>query len=444
MRTAAPSLAARGFGPVRGVTQRRRPPGHAHVRQWQAVHARDQGRLDCLDAATGEASGTTTSPPTAQAKVPDWGFSSSPLVARQGDRLRRREDKQMLLAYDLDTGSLAWACRRASGVTARRNWQRSTASNRCFTSATAASLPSTRRAAQCSGSTRCPTADLRATQPLAVGPNQVLANYGLEWATVMVEVPSTSADAGAQKPVGDRRSLRNLKPPFNDLVVHNGFIYGFDGSMFTCVDLKDGSRKWKKGRDGAGQVMLLPDQPLLLVISGAGRGGARRRHPGQARGAATSRPSPARRGIIRPSHTGGCMSACRRDGMLRASTGAMIGGTSVFTAVGINQRNSGFAPADSSRASNRTRIGHCTTMCLRRSLMTVDATSPNRRTILRGAFAFGAAAFFVRGAFRRGTRPDAAADRGAVLPGQAAARHRQRPDHRQRHASPRPSARSPT
>jgi hypothetical protein len=63
---------------------------------------------------------------------------------------------------------------------------------------------------------------------------------------------------------------RNLKPDFNDLVVHEGHAYGFDGAIFTCIDLVDGSRKWRKGRYGKGQVLLLADSQTLLVIAESG------------------------------------------------------------------------------------------------------------------------------------------------------------------------------
>jgi hypothetical protein len=61
-----------------------------------------------------------------------------------------------------------------------------------------------------------------------------------------------------------------MKPEFPDFVVHQGHAYGFDGALFCCLDLASGKRRWKDGRYGRGQVMLLPEQSLLLVISEKG------------------------------------------------------------------------------------------------------------------------------------------------------------------------------
>src|SRR5262249_51100242 len=55
-----------------------------------------------------------------------------------------------------------------------------------------------------------------------------------------------------------------------DFVIHKGHAFGFDGSVLGCIDLADGKRKWKGGRYGHGQLILLPDQDLLLVVSEKG------------------------------------------------------------------------------------------------------------------------------------------------------------------------------
>jgi hypothetical protein len=70
--------------------------------------------------------------------------------------------------------------------------------------------------------------------------------------------------------VEERWTSRGIKPYFNDFVVHEGHVYGFDNSILACVALEDGERKWKGGRYGHGQLVLLADQDLLLVLSEEG------------------------------------------------------------------------------------------------------------------------------------------------------------------------------
>ena len=61
-----------------------------------------------------------------------------------------------------------------------------------------------------------------------------------------------------------------LKPYFNDIAVHEGHAYGFDGSIMASIDLADGSRNWKGGRYGHGQLVLVRASGVLLVLTEEG------------------------------------------------------------------------------------------------------------------------------------------------------------------------------
>jgi hypothetical protein len=103
-------------------------------------------------------------------------------------------------------------------------------------------------------------------QPALTGDGDILISIS--------ESSGTRRIAVARGPDGwsvqERWTSNGLKPYFNDFVVHNGYAFGFDGSILACIDLKDGMRKWKGGRFGNGQLVLLRDQELLLVLSEQG------------------------------------------------------------------------------------------------------------------------------------------------------------------------------
>src|SRR5262249_44031821 len=52
--------------------------------------------------------------------------------------------------------------------------------------------------------------------------------------------------------------------------VHEGHIYGLDDGIFCCLDAATGKRLWKKGRYGAGQLLLIPEQSKIVVLGEKG------------------------------------------------------------------------------------------------------------------------------------------------------------------------------
>ena len=107
----------------------------------------------------------------------------------------------------------------------------------------------------------------RALQPSVVGDDTILLPTGMNTGTWAIRIKTTNGQLAADQ----LWTSHNLKPDFSDLVIYQGYAYGNDGGIFTCIDLKTGERRWKGGRYGKGQVLLLEKSGLLLVAAEDGR-----------------------------------------------------------------------------------------------------------------------------------------------------------------------------
>jgi outer membrane protein assembly factor BamB len=222
------------------------------------------GLVNALDAGSGKVIWSRNAGTDAKKSIPEWGFSSSPAVI--DDLVVLGVDGQ-LVAYDRATGTPRW-------FGPVHGWSHSSPHPMTIDGVVQVLLAS--------------NAGLTSVAP----DGAVLWDY--EWPGGAITQPARMSDkelllsvlgsamgaAGTRRLAVDHTSGKwsvqegwtstGLKPYYNDFVVNKGYAFGFDGSILAAIDLRDGKRVWKGGRYGAGQMVLLADQDLLLVTSEEG------------------------------------------------------------------------------------------------------------------------------------------------------------------------------
>jgi outer membrane protein assembly factor BamB len=222
------------------------------------------GILNCLDAATGARHWTHDTAADAGAKKPLWGFSSSPLVV--GDLVivfAGSESGKSLLAYRATSGEPVWTAPASGGSYSSPQLTTVAGKPQCLILGDGGLTAVDPNNGSVLWQTGLPIPGApRVVQPHLVGQSQVVATLGTTGISLI--------DVGQNNAVTQVWESNQMKPEFPDFVVHQGYLYGFDGSYFCCLDLAKGKRAWKEGRYGHGQVVLLAEQNLLLVISETG------------------------------------------------------------------------------------------------------------------------------------------------------------------------------
>ena len=105
---------------------------------------------------------------------------------------------------------------------------------------------------------------INVSQPIPVDKNRFFISAGYGKGAALVEV-SGSGNNFTAKTVWENINMKNK---FNSSVLHEGHIYGLDEGILSCLDVSTGTRKWKGGRYGYGQVILASGHLIVMSDSG--------------------------------------------------------------------------------------------------------------------------------------------------------------------------------
>lgn len=217
------------------------------------------GLVNCLDLASGEKlwrrdvlkdAGST--------RNLEWGKSSSPLLTAAHVICSAGDDGASLVAYDRQTGEIAWKSGTDGG---------SYASPVLLTLAGQPQIVTVNRSSvsghdPVSGSMRWqfpwPGIFPKVAQPQRVGEDQLLitSSYGVKSHLLQI-MPGTQSPViiwAASAP----------RTKFSSASVVGDHAYALDEGTLCCVSLKTGERVWREGRHGFGQQICVGKDLLLI------------------------------------------------------------------------------------------------------------------------------------------------------------------------------------
>ena len=243
----------------------RATPTYANGRVY-AVSA--SGVVSCLHAGTGEPVWTVNLAERFGATKPVFGLATSPLVV--GDLVivnLASTASPRLAALDSATGATRWAA-EARGTDG-------------YSSPHAATIAGVPQVLLFNGAglfghdpqtgrelwhydwvTR--SIEPTAVQPLVLPDGRVIVGGGnVGVGTRCVKVQRTS-DGWT---IAEAWKTPKFSPKFNDFVRVGEYLYGLDEGL-VCLKLADGTRLWKEGHYGAGQLLLVGDKLLIVTEMG--------------------------------------------------------------------------------------------------------------------------------------------------------------------------------
>jgi outer membrane protein assembly factor BamB len=221
------------------------------------------GEFRCLDAKTGKPIWSKNVLSDAGASNIEWGMSAAPLIV--DDKVIVHPgggNNSSFIAYNKTSGAIVW---------------KSLNDQASYTSPMLVTLGGRKQILGVTASRAVGLAPengallweypwsnqygINVSQPIIVDANHVFISAGYSKGAALFEVSGNRA-----KTIWENINMKNK---FQSSVLLNGYVYGLDEGILTCLDVNTGERKWKGGRYGYGQLVLASGH--LIIISETGQ-----------------------------------------------------------------------------------------------------------------------------------------------------------------------------
>lgn len=237
------------------------------------------GIVNCLDARTGKSLWSHDILEEYKIQNIMWGKASSPMILEtEGEPtivvVSVGAPEASLVAYDLETGEVAWAegYRRssyASPIVCELLGQRQILSvNEDFLTAHSADDGKVLWESPWPGNS---DSDATASQPIPLPGDRVFLSKGYGIGASLLQLSQDKTGNMKAEPLWSPPIRKVMKTKMGNVVVRDGYIYGLDGGILECINIEQGKIQWKKRRlpaIGHGQIMAIGDALVILSETG--------------------------------------------------------------------------------------------------------------------------------------------------------------------------------
>lgn len=215
------------------------------------------GDFFCLDAATGKVIWSKDVKAVLGAVVPEWAFAGSALIEGQMVIL----DVGIIAAFDKASGEVLWKTEdyKAAYSTPSAVDLEGTRCLLCFPEygLVILDMKTGKELSKFRWETKY---GVNAASPIVLG-NKVFLSSGYNKGCVLLEMSL------GKEPVVIWQN-KKLRTQMNTAVLYNGFFYGFDEDVLTCLDMKTGKPTWEQEDLGKGSLMLADGKFIILSDKG--------------------------------------------------------------------------------------------------------------------------------------------------------------------------------
>ena len=223
------------------------------------------GIVNCLDLVTGRRIWGKDLIREAGGRQPDWGYAGSPLVMDDLVVVNPGAGEgRGLMACAIDDGSVRW-----TGGTGSPS----------YSSPLLAALGESRQillfGSALTGHDAATGASLwsfpwpgghpHVAMPVQVSATDWVLSSGYGTGSGRISVTRDAAGTWSAREVW---RTNRLKSKFSNPVLHRGHLYGLDDGVLACLDADSGELKWRDGKYGHGQVLLIGARLLVMAEKG--------------------------------------------------------------------------------------------------------------------------------------------------------------------------------